>query len=588
MACIGIWSISNSVHAQKVTGSELLIQGSACIGGDCVTNETFGTDTERFKESNLRIHFDDTSVGNFPKNDWRILINDTGEDEEEYFGIQDATANKNVFRIDAGAPIDALRVYSSGKVSTIGFLGAGIADPALSLHARDGDTPGLRLQQDNSNGFTPQTWDVAGNETNFFVRNVTDGSILPFKILKGAKEETMVLDGGIIELNKKGNNTDFKVRGDNLENLLFIDASEDKMAIGHNTPEEMLDVKGNIKSTGLIVSLGAETGYILSASDTAGTAVWTALPEMISSVIEDADQDTKIQAEEGTDEDYLRFDVAGSEAMVIDDEGNVGIGITDPSTRLEVDGSVKSTGFILPSGASDGYILSSDDVGVASWVAMPEPSTNLLNDSDEDTRIEVEQSADEDYIRFDVDGSEAMVIDNEGNVGIGTDEPEHALHLVGDLGMTGGVFGVSDARIKKDVQTIDGAMELIRSLDGKTYRFKTDEYASLNLPEEKQYGLIAQEVEATISTLVTQKLMIAKDQQGEEITLKGVNYEQLIPILINAIKEQDQVISQQAQHFNALLSAFEKNSARLTELEAKIVPRSNNEGTPKGKQVIVK
>lgn len=221
-------------------------------------------------------------------------------------------------------------------------------------------------------------------------------------------------------------------------------------------------------------------------------------------------------------------------------------------------------------------------------MAMPEVSTNLLKDGDEDTRIEVEQSTDEDYIRFDVNGSEAMVIDNEGNIGIGTDEPEHALHLVGDLGMTGGVFGVSDARIKKDVQTIEGAMELIRSLDGKTYRFKTSEYASLNLPEEKQYGLIAQEVEATISSLVTQKLMVAKDQQGEELILKGVNYEQLIPILINALKEQDQVISQQAKDISTLLSAFEKNNARLTELEAKMESNSNNEGSSEGREETVK
>lgn len=438
IACIGIWSISNSVHAQKVTGTELLIQGSACIGGDCVTNETFGTDTERFKENNLRIHFDDTSVGNFPQNDWRILINDTGEGEEEYFGIQDATANKNVFRIDAGAPVDALRVYSSGEVSTTGFLGVGIADPAKSLHAKQGDTPTLRLQQDGSSGFTAQTWDLGGNETNFFVRNASQSSeTLPFIVKAEAEDETMILDGDLIELNRRMFNTDFKVRGDNMENLIYVDASEDKVAIGHNAPEEMLDVEGNIKSTGLIVSSGAETGYILSASDTAGTAVWTALPEMIPSVIEDTDQDTKIQAEEGTDEDYLRFDVAGAEAMVIDDEGNVGIGVTDPSTSLEVDGTVKSTGFILPTGASDGYILSSDGVGTASWVAMPDVSQDLLKDTDEDTRIEVEQSPDEDYIRFNVNAAEAMVIDDVGNVGIGIADPSENLEVNGTVKSAG-------------------------------------------------------------------------------------------------------------------------------------------------------
>ena len=37
-----------------------------------------------------------------------------------------------------------------------------------------------------SGGFTPQTWDVGGNEANFFVRDVTGGSKLPFRIRPGA------------------------------------------------------------------------------------------------------------------------------------------------------------------------------------------------------------------------------------------------------------------------------------------------------------------------------------------------------------------------------------------------------------------
>jgi hypothetical protein len=44
----------------------------------------------------------------------------------------------------------------------------------------------MRLEQNNSGGFTAQTWDVAGNEANFFVRDVTGGSLLPFRIRPGA------------------------------------------------------------------------------------------------------------------------------------------------------------------------------------------------------------------------------------------------------------------------------------------------------------------------------------------------------------------------------------------------------------------
>jgi Chaperone of endosialidase len=43
-----------------------------------------------------------------------------------------------------------------------------------------------RLEQNNTGGFTAQTWDIAGNEANFFVRDVTGGSLLPFRIRPGA------------------------------------------------------------------------------------------------------------------------------------------------------------------------------------------------------------------------------------------------------------------------------------------------------------------------------------------------------------------------------------------------------------------
>jgi hypothetical protein len=56
----------------------------------------------------------------------------------------------------------------------------------LDLHIATGNTPATRLEQDGTSGFTPQTWDVAGNEANFFVRDVTGGSKLPFRIRPGA------------------------------------------------------------------------------------------------------------------------------------------------------------------------------------------------------------------------------------------------------------------------------------------------------------------------------------------------------------------------------------------------------------------
>jgi hypothetical protein len=71
-------------------------------------------------------------------------------------------------------------------VDSAGDVGINTNNPVVELHVVDGDSPTLRLEQDGSSGFAPQTWDMAGNETNFFIRDVTNGSTWPFRIRPGA------------------------------------------------------------------------------------------------------------------------------------------------------------------------------------------------------------------------------------------------------------------------------------------------------------------------------------------------------------------------------------------------------------------
>jgi len=80
-----------------------------------------------------------------------------------------------------------------------GDLGLGTASPVVDIHTVSGNTPTLRLDQNGSNGFTPQVWDVAGNEANFFIRDATNGSKLPFKIKPGAPTSSIFIaaDGDI-------------------------------------------------------------------------------------------------------------------------------------------------------------------------------------------------------------------------------------------------------------------------------------------------------------------------------------------------------------------------------------------------------
>ena len=171
----------------QVIPDDLIVQGSACVGLDCVNNENFGFDTIRVKENNTRIQFDDTSTSaGFATNNWQIRANDSASGGASFLGFVDQGSTGNsetgtiVFAVTAGAQANSLRVGSNSKV------GLRTSTPVLDLHANTTDTPAIRLEQNNSGGFTAQTWDIGANEANFFVRDVTGGSRLSLRIRPGA------------------------------------------------------------------------------------------------------------------------------------------------------------------------------------------------------------------------------------------------------------------------------------------------------------------------------------------------------------------------------------------------------------------
>jgi len=208
-------------NRDQVIADDLIVQNSACIGFDCVNGESFGFDTLRLKENNLRIRFMDTSnSGSFPTRDWQLTANDTTNGGQDRFSIDDIDGGRTPFTIEASAPSHSLYVDDGGRI------GVGTMNPVVELHVIDGDTPTLRLEQDGSSGFTAQTWDVASNETNFFVRDATNGSRLPFKIRPSAPTNSLYVDtDGDIGLGTQSPGADMHlVRSDGNTQLLIQDS----------------------------------------------------------------------------------------------------------------------------------------------------------------------------------------------------------------------------------------------------------------------------------------------------------------------------------------------------------------------------
>lgn len=86
------------------------------------------------------------------------------------------------------------------------------------------------------------------------------------------------------------------------------------------------------------------------------------------------------------------------------------------------------------------------------------------------------------------------------------------------------IGAASDRRLKENIKSIDNALDKIEKLDGKTYHFKIK-------PDVEQAGLIAQDIERVLPEAVIEK-------DG----IKYVDYNAVIGLLVNAVKELDRKV----------------------------------------------
>lgn len=328
----------------QVIPDDLIVQGSACIGLDCVNNESFGFDTIRLKENNTRIKFEDTSVGSFPTNDWQLTANDSASGASSKFSIEDITGARVPFTVTAGAATNSIFVDSTGRV---GFR---TSTPVLDLHVNTSNTPALRLEQNSSGGFTAQTWDIAGNEANFFVRDVTGGSRLPLRIRPGAPTSS-------VDISSDGN-----------------------VGIGTASPSFKIDATGNganVISTTAFSNTDNGDLQIRRARGTSSVPTAVQLNDVVGGITMMGHNGTAFsgeivsidaRAEENftttangtrlTFQTTTNGQTTSSTKMVIRQNGRVGIGTVSPTELLHVAGNVLVTGGAF---IDDGTTLNAPD-----------------------------------------------------------------------------------------------------------------------------------------------------------------------------------------------------------------------------------
>ncbi|MFQ5963186.1 MAG: tail fiber domain-containing protein [Candidatus Scalinduaceae bacterium] len=219
----------------------------------------------------------------------------------------------------------------------------------------------------------------------------------------------------------------------------------------------------------------------------------------------------------------------------IAENGNVGVGTTSPSGKLHI--KQGNAGISPYSNADDLVVEGSAHAGISILTSGANNDARLAFGSpDSNVGGEIFYSfdwANGGAMRFGAgSSSDRMIILGNGNVGIGKTNPGCKLDVTGSVCSNGTVL-TSDVRFKKDIKPLKGALEKVSNLQGVSFRWRSDEYKERNFSKDHNIGIIAQDVEK----LVPEVVHTNKDGY------KGVEYSKLVPLLIEAIKEQQETIS---------------------------------------------
>ncbi|WP_158546093.1 tail fiber domain-containing protein [Adhaeribacter pallidiroseus] len=112
---------------------------------------------------------------------------------------------------------------------------------------------------------------------------------------------------------------------------------------------------------------------------------------------------------------------------------------------------------------------------------------------------------------------------------------------------------IPEQDLKKNVTPLQNALRYVQQLEPKMYEYDTRRFEKLNLPAGLQYGFMAEEVQKVLPNLVSsqsQSYMVAKNTY-RSTSLKNTDLESLIPLLVAAIKEQQQQIEALKQQLDA-------------------------------------
>ncbi|MBK8500000.1 MAG: tail fiber domain-containing protein [Flavobacteriales bacterium] len=241
----------------------------------------------------------------------------------------------------------------------------------------------------------------------------------------------------------------------------------------------------------------------------------------------------------------LQVDANDAKSLVLDENGNVGIGTTAPTGKLTVQDDAAGTVQIVGSGnnTNPAEIVFNKTVAGAQHVSATGYGTARGH-----------------FIW--VNGADRLNITTAGNVGIGTAAPTAKLSVNGTANNSTGSWGVfSDARIKTVHRSFTDGLSVIDRLRPVVFTYNANApFAS----DREQVGVIAQELEQVAPYMVTQQ------ENGELCDLREVDNQAYVFLLINAVKELNAMIEAQHAEIEDLRTANAAKDEALSGVRAQL------------------
>ena len=223
--------------------------------------------------------------------------------------------------------------------------------------------------------------------------------------------------------------------------------SAGNVGIGTNTPSSTLQISGTLDATGISQLGSGGSNVYLTSSSAGNVGIGTSSPSQKLAVTGNIGLSGSVLFEDnqginfgnsnariyGSSSDGIKFNASGSEAMRLNQSGNVGIGTTSPAAKLDVnindDGTTDLNALILKRtwtnpGTNDrahGILFSDFNSSMATIYA---DRTNSATNFNSDLLFATNTGSNGTAL------STKMIIKNAGNVGIGTSSPDNKLDVV--------------------------------------------------------------------------------------------------------------------------------------------------------------